>query len=481
MVSRLEKKLGDSGVDLHDLAALAAAVEDVVQQEVLKRLDRVYKVHGFQKDGTISDAEAAMAIKTYFIDFISVGFMNATTIAPWRGLEKAFEASFRNWDAAHAWLQKTVRPHVGDQSWVNHSSMANAASAIGRHYSVHNDKECRELKKTLLDLRVGRGMPGRVKLSKFYERGLDVVQWNFDEKPEYLRAMGALDETNSSMPMVIIPNYVASRSNCLEATELYTVCCRNECEEMLASLEQDIAQPWGSPERILELVSAMSSDTILGPRKLGRGVQMRLHTISSQGGGKVRLHGRLFSQWMHHAFPNECPYPHEAGTTSPLTPNEWMGAEVSLSKAERQRIVDEDSCAAQEPDADSLPWSDEEQLLASNAQSSSAAESSSSSTGREDRKRSKTLGRLLGSLLLLSACASLSDLAKPLQKRMVLTLGPKSPQLLFLCLLSAAAWSASVLQSGLFLVTIVFATLAIGFTGKQSSVHKKISCEKSLV
>merc|ERR1719281_2166442 len=24
----------------------------------------------------------------------------------------------------------------------------------------------------------------------------------------------------------------------------------------------------------------------------------------------VQLHGRLFAQWLHYAFPHECPYPH---------------------------------------------------------------------------------------------------------------------------------------------------------------------------
>ena len=30
---------------------------------------------------------------------------------------------------------------------------------------------------------------------------------------------------------------------------------------------------------------------------------------SPRNGGEVPLHGLLFAQWLHYAFPNECPHP----------------------------------------------------------------------------------------------------------------------------------------------------------------------------
>ena len=42
----------------------------------------------------------------------------------------------------------------------------------------------------------------------------------------------------------------------------------------------------------------------------------RLDEIASLHAGPVPLHSRLFRQWMHHAYPRECPYPHEAGDLS---------------------------------------------------------------------------------------------------------------------------------------------------------------------
>ena len=41
-----------------------------------------------------------------------------------------------------------------------------------------------------------------------------------------------------------------------------------------------------------------------------------MEMIADKHHGEVPLHGRLFSQWLHYVFPQECPYPqltNEAG------------------------------------------------------------------------------------------------------------------------------------------------------------------------
>merc|ERR1719478_773091 len=51
------------------------------------------------------------------------------------------------------------------------------------------------------------------------------------------------------------------------------------------------------------------------PQNLTREMAAQLDVVAEQHNGKVPLHGRLFSQWLHYAFPHECPYPqptHEA-------------------------------------------------------------------------------------------------------------------------------------------------------------------------
>merc|ERR1719277_1940466 len=95
------------------------------------------------------------------------------------------------------------------------------------------------------------------------------------------------------------------------------------CEALLGALERHIAAPDAMPARIVEIVSSMPSTTVPAPRSLPGKLVDRLEEIASQHGGKVPFHGRLFAQWLHHAYPRECPYPQLSGTAKPVTQREW--------------------------------------------------------------------------------------------------------------------------------------------------------------
>ena len=58
----------------------------------------------------------------------------------------------------------------------------------------------------------------------------------------------------------------------------------------------------------------LSSSTVQAPRNLSQTLLRRLDEIALGHDGTVVLHSRLFAQWMHQAFPRECPYPHVTGT-----------------------------------------------------------------------------------------------------------------------------------------------------------------------
>merc|ERR1719498_1231282 len=118
------------------------------------------------------------------------------------------------------------------------------------------------------------------------------------------------------------------------------MCCIDECEGLLAHLEKQIAAPDAPPAQILSMVSALSSSSVQSPRKLPQNLIDLLEGIAEQHGGRVPLHGRLFAQWMHHAYPLECPYPHISGTTSPQTPNEWLESTGSQASATEEEMAD---------------------------------------------------------------------------------------------------------------------------------------------
>merc|ERR1711988_1582444 len=115
-------------------------------------------------------------------------------------------------------------------------------------------------------------------------------------------------------------------------------------------------------------------------RTLSKSLMRRLQEVADKNHGQVPLHGRLFAQWMHHAFPRECPYPNEAGMAMPLTPDEWMQktgqGDSKASKEEMLSMISNDDCrfvatgvdcggarVQQDTDDDDLPWDSKEELL----------------------------------------------------------------------------------------------------------------------
>merc|ERR1719277_2579504 len=57
MLDRLEKRVGSRGVDLGDLAALAAALEDLVNKEAAGTLEEAYRLHGFPDHGNLDPTQ----------------------------------------------------------------------------------------------------------------------------------------------------------------------------------------------------------------------------------------------------------------------------------------------------------------------------------------------------------------------------------------------------------------------------------------
>jgi len=245
---------------------------------------------------------------------------------------------------------------------------------FGTEFHKINDKQCHELKTVLVNIE--DHMPGRVLLTDFYNESL-YTHWQFTEKPDYLRQIGALDDSHPTKHRVIISNYIQSMSNCLNSSRIYSICCRNECEDLLGHLESQIAAPMADAGQILELVAGLASDTVKAPRQLPEPLQRRLMEVAATHDGKVPLHGRLFAQWMHHAFPRECPYPHLSSAYSPQSPDEWMQQSGEPSKwesASELKTFLEETCNAsggchkeESTDGQStqrdLPWTSDEELL----------------------------------------------------------------------------------------------------------------------
>jgi len=347
-----EKLLGMHGANLRELAVLAATLEDLIYKEESGRLAEIYTMYQLPPDGTLNPDQVQDVVKTYLSIYTTAGNSKAKSI------ENIKEKGVRLHSKDKEWLLKDVKMGTMLQGEYNFTATMEFVDDIGKRYGNFNDHECQEVKSTLL--RAGDRTTGRVRLADFYKEG-KYGYWNFNEKIEYLRALGTLDESIAEDPTVIITNYVSARHNCLAASSLYAVCCLNDCEGLMGHLERSIATPLAEPTKVLELVENLPSRSVEAPRKLSSGLASQLDEVARINGGKVPLFGRMFAQWMHHVFPRECPYPH-ADAINPQTPDEWLKTvehnSTEASSAEILRTMDKETKHEKE-----LPWTQEEKYL----------------------------------------------------------------------------------------------------------------------
>eukprot|EP00490_Sorites_sp_Unknown_P009378 CAMPEP_0114685138 /NCGR_PEP_ID=MMETSP0191-20121206/60084_1 /TAXON_ID=126664 /ORGANISM="Sorites sp." /LENGTH=243 /DNA_ID=CAMNT_0001969133 /DNA_START=1 /DNA_END=733 /DNA_ORIENTATION=- len=143
---------------------------------------------------------------------------------------------------------------------------------------------------------------GRVLLRDFYRPALHQGTLEFTESLDFLRQQGAVDESDPQSIRVIVPNYMMADSNCLASSEYFSVCCADPCEELMDQLDDAV-----SALRVGLTNRSFDADGELAAR---------LNEVADHHDGEVPLHGRLFAQWMHYAFPRHCPFPHVSGTTN---------------------------------------------------------------------------------------------------------------------------------------------------------------------
>lgn len=375
-----EQHLGGHGFGLRELTVFAATIEHLVRDEALTRLMLAYESKGLPLDYHITNAEADDVLDTYMEMFLGSSKEDGPEEEELSDTKLFVHDTRMNVQYAE---MSSTNPFV--ETGPTFDAMGRVVDQISEKFGRFQDAECKRLKDALVEYDV-RGS-GRVPLSDFYSQGLTGT-WQFQESANYLRQLGALDETNSQSPRVIIPNYISSPTNCVASSpsSFYSVCCLNECEGLMAHLERGIAASEASPEDILQLVSNLASDTVDAPRNLSSALLDRLNDIASEHSGMVPLHGRLFTQWMHHVYPRECPFPHVAGTTSPVSPDEWMQetgescfatdeeiqqyipAEPQQPVALPETAIDETSFDRHEG---SLPWLPQEELLVTRPRSAS--------------------------------------------------------------------------------------------------------------
>merc|ERR1719379_1457082 len=248
------------------------------------------------------------------------------------------------------------------------------ALTVSDRFGAFSNHECQDMKERIAKMDVHG--TGRVKLSQFYATG------QFLESPEYLEALGSLDTSSEWQgPQVIISNYLTGINNCISTGVYYDVCCLNECDGIFQHLEARIKGPTASAAQIsqaieegVELTPHLSASAPTDPRTLSPMLQERLAQIEAHHDGHIPIHGRLLAQWLHYAFPRECPFPHLAGTVSPQTPmkyEEVLGADSTSATDEEveQFLIADAARVNPSPDAGAAMWNLKEHILESSTPS----------------------------------------------------------------------------------------------------------------
>merc|ERR1740123_1757275 len=222
----LEERMKSQDWKLHELAICAAAISQLIQEEVMADLRFVYStVLQFSTTSDLNESEYGSVVDMYLAQYIldenwdewgRVSMMRHVT------------ASYDGWTELQMWAADLRRfidytkldhrnPFAG--KGVPFARVAAVVQEIMHRFSSFQSVECDALTDFLVKLEY-KGT-GRVPLSAFYRAGQG-TKWNFRQPVEYLRHVGALDESDPRRLSVVIPNYVYSMNNCLASSSFFS-------------------------------------------------------------------------------------------------------------------------------------------------------------------------------------------------------------------------------------------------------------------
>lgn len=368
------------GYDLDDGVALLAALDQLVFDSEAHLLEDVYATLKVATTRRLSRKHMRRMLEGYMVhwmlgedkDSIKILMQNRTLLEDgfpnWQELKGFIDGRIRLMDFQRA---KTLPPGVGRSVMDSSFSFDDAHEVVGgitTGFQAYWESECVTMKDQLVQM--DKTGTGRVKLSDFYGTGME-KDWRFGESEAYLRELGVLDESSPWLgKQVVIPNYLLAASNCIVSTPHYLICCQNECETLLREVEGAVGQPVGSPDEIIRIVTNTSSGHN-DPPVLDGSLAEQLHKVAQSHGGKVPLHGRLFAQWLHYVYPQECPFPHKIGTHAKahtLTPEKFGGDYIASQESMAAVVTEATEANPLEPaDQDEQwmsQWSVEEELFA---------------------------------------------------------------------------------------------------------------------
>jgi len=419
LMAILAARHADRGLSFDDIVAMVAFLERLILNESIDLLDAAYSLNNRSTNELLDEAMMHDVLTSYLYVFRdrrkldyeqhqslkeALSSQHSAEVEQTEHLQDGVDshfssmelptlADFEGDELLNMVFERRMRSNPFRRPLFSFDVASRLVDRLAQKYGKWQNEECLDMKTVLMSLDAGSA--GLVPLDRFYMHTSE-AGYQFWESKEYLRQVGALDESLENRPRVRITNYVLGPSNCIASSEYFSVCCLNECKALMSELEGHIKAPVASPRRILRLVSNMSSSSIEAPRQLHESLESQLRAIAEQSNGRVHLHGRLFAQWLHHAFPNECPYPWIPANVEVSQVKYWGNDKHMASAEEMAEHIRGDFVATGESSSDS----------------GSSSSSSSGSGGSSERRANST--RATSTSAAADLATSAGEVASPL-------------------------------------------------------------------
>jgi len=356
----LESRQKDRGLAFNDVVTMVAVLEQMMFDESVTLLQAAYRLNSLSVEQQLDEDMLHRVLQSYLILFGQGSKANLFDVDRHQAfLQARSHMEIKQFEHDTVLNFEYARRHSTNPFRSRRYSFDSAAEMmenLAMQYGKWQNSECRDMKAHLAELDP-EGL-GVVPLGLFYAQP-EGSSYHFSESADYLRQIGALDESTPNSPKVFTANYIGGPSNCIASSSYYSVCCISECDDILGEVERHISAPAASPERLLTVVNKVA-DTVLP-----QGLDAKLHAIAARHGGEVPLYGRLFAQWLHFAFPHECPFPSVLESATALTASQWLDGAYKASTEERKQHLASESAMAQ-PSSQAFDidgrWSDHEVL-----------------------------------------------------------------------------------------------------------------------
>lgn len=303
LLELLDRHTAGRGLGLREFTVLVATLDHLIQGDLGERLKAAYASHELQHNTSVEAFDVTEVLLTFMAHFLSLQHRSGYAITPQQAMKERrdIERNYGGWTSVIEFVEAAVGEGPEDGAGrepVPFSEALSMAQDVMARFGSYSVDECRGVKALISNL--PGGASGHVRLSDFHQAAAN-GQSLFGESSEYLNQLGALDRSRPGDAHVLLPNYIYSPSNCVGTTSFFDMCCPNECEAILQDIEQILQTP--------EATSHMIEAALTGRTQLSDSLKAELDAQAEAHGGRIGLHGYHFANWLHQAFPRECPRP----------------------------------------------------------------------------------------------------------------------------------------------------------------------------